>query len=368
MEEDIPSMLASTTRVISKRKRRPREFLRRHELDCIAHDCQAYEKTATWQACLTTMNVHEDDVLLVTTALRAIPYPSAEAKTSSSPILSPTPRIGPKEVALMTDTKYGMFRVEEVLSRNSILLPRPLDAKDIFIAQPTSIGAKLKKLFIESFLDHYMPENHVVNWDPQWRLVWPTMDFEQIHLASSSTSFLTSPSRVLLFLNPASFDNMEEGIKSKFTTFVPNRAPKIQPITSVMGPHTKLYMRLMGQPIVAMSPSSDACSCCELAWCLLTSACLSRGAQGEAFAERCCHVCSSVRQRYVKCTNFEIGVLLHSTKERQYKALDSRCSLHNRSDFSHPEALPISFDLFYNESYHDEKGTLRFSPFTREAD
>jgi len=375
MGEDLLFMVASNRRIISKRKRRTRELLRmRQELDCIETDLQTFQTNdaATWQ-CLMQSHLHEDDAELLTAALQQLPWnKKTSAKSTASSNVSEEVSKPAEEVAIAAiHLKYGMFRVKEVLRRNTSMLPRSLDKNDELIVQPTSVGSKLSKQFMTSFVEHYTPTDCMSGLagkeDQRWRLIWPVVNFEEAHLASVASTH----TRALLFLNSTSFATLDMSTRNRFATYVPNRAAHIDPITSVSGPHTKLYMRLMERCL----EQTDTCLCVDLAWCLLTSACLSRGAQGERFLEKKCKICNGTIVGFVKFTNFEIGVLLHSRKGRQYRALCSACPQHSfRSEESVAKdismqdvainVLPIPFDLLNNELYHDTKGDLCFQPFT----
>jgi hypothetical protein len=76
---------------------------------------------------------------------------------------------------------------------------------------------------------------------------------------------------------------------------------------------------------------NNSCSCHSLAYILLTSACLSNGAQGKKISHYFCEDCINFQNGYTDYKNFEIGVLFHSDKDHIYKALDKDCSIHNNN-------------------------------------
>eukprot|EP01041_Mallomonas_annulata_P012585 gene12585-26502_t len=95
--------------------------------------------------------------------------------------------------------------------------------------------------------------------------------------------------------------------------------------------------------------SCDAqCTCIDLAWLLLTSACLSKGAQGEV----------KPPEGYIEYKNFELGVLFHSKgNDVQYRALDSSCPGQEGRDVQVTVAavtvLPVPYELLGGKAYCD---------------
>ena len=102
------------------------------------------------------------------------------------------------------------------------------------------------------------------------------------------------------FLHPRSFYMMEPDIHSQFHVYKPNLSLKkcdkedpdnenINKLLSTYCPHNKLYCRLLasdGDAAEYLGSREDTetekqadrgCLCYDLAWCLMTSACLSRG-------------------------------------------------------------------------------------------
>ena len=189
---------------------------------------------------------------------------------------------------------------------NYSLADRPLQASDLFIAQPTSIGNGVRNDFIgtsclyayyfeiqlkcasrrnaETVLRNYMPED---GWDDlssqnsklrqdSWNLVWPTDPFINAHCDLEAEG----GSEYLLFMSPEVLALLEPDILSQLRTYEP------LPLAAGAGglsraPHIKSYARIYAtaasQSGGAHTVDSQQCSCPEVAWFLLTSACLSRG-------------------------------------------------------------------------------------------
>jgi len=167
-------------------------------------------------------------------------------------------------------------------------------------------------------------------------------------------------------------------------------------------PHIKSYARLL------RSNGDSECTCTNLAWFLLTSACLSKGGQGEVIQPKQCKDCGIVKEGFVEYKNFELGVLFHSgqrhrhrhrhrldessgisgesaestarTSYVQYKAYSRTCKVHlhpilgavgaRQCDGSAGSAsrsklqdevivLPVPYDIGASEPYCDGNGFLR---------
>lgn len=170
----------------------------------------------------------------------------------------------------------------------------------------------------------------------------------------------------ILFFQPSFYATMEPDIHSQFHTYEPWRTTDgLFAPAQFLVPHIKTYCRLLRGPSTATTPHSarkqrrqysagtssapnvetasmlaptsapsssaaaaERCSCPSLGWLWLTSACLSRGAQGRIVPYSICEDCRHVRPGYREYRNFELGVLLTSTSKRQYVALTPTCPMH----------------------------------------
>jgi hypothetical protein len=165
-----------------------------------------------------------------------------------------------------------------------------------------------------------------------------------------------------LYLQAKSLALMELDVQSRLYTYEQNNAEVIDHFKDIP-PHIKSYSRLMMPvpvPQPGPGPQSEPgpqpgsipqpepgpqykpvpqprqakCNCYALAWTLITSSCLSRGAHGKEVPHSLCTDCHHVRRGYTEILNFEIGVMFHSRPGKQYKALNPQCPLHSASPHS----------------------------------
>lgn len=147
-----------------------------------------------------------------------------------------------------------------------------------------------------------------------WRLIWPSNTYmEEVKLdvmtnskkviiktenkpqdnnnkdditSTSTATIAEDPIGVVLrtgivFLNPKIFALMEPDIQSAFHTYEPNSIPSLQ-LQWKKVPHIKTYTRLMQGIQTSVEKLRNIhvvphCICWKVAWCWLTSACLSKG-------------------------------------------------------------------------------------------
>lgn len=176
-------------------------------------------------------------------------------------------------------------------------------------------------------LDSYMPRSghdsapsSFREDDDTWRLIWPTRRF--VHHSedlfrdslqaeenaektgvkrpsSSDSDFIAVPPPTTLatathhrndpeeesplssghfFMHSQTLALMEPDILQQMRTYVPNGVAKALGQEGV-SPHIKSYTRVYSSPYdtAAISSLVSNCTCTPLAWCLMTSACLSKG-------------------------------------------------------------------------------------------
>lgn len=140
-----------------------------------------------------------------------------------------------------------------------------------------------------------------------WRLIWPSRKtmIDIYHNAVTSANEDEDGSDILdvdvdsdkkasprfaqglLFLHAKNFSLMEPDIQSQFYTYTPSRALPVQNLSHKHVPHIKSYCRVAASSLSTPSESivdqSISCSCYDLRWSLVTSACLSRGKFGYRF-------------------------------------------------------------------------------------
>lgn len=255
-----------------------------------------------------------------------------------------------------------------------------------------------------------MPESFWANeWDARrqecWRLLWPALSLvrrgigshrlivgskmavfqEQSHqeqLQCRNNYVLKDDTDSMLFLKPGVLATMELDIHERMWSLETSKAPVMTPLVDRC-PHYKTYARVMAPkeesfctPPIDNPPLKSTvteCCCPDLAWFLLTSACLSRGAQGELVPHVLCRCCGNIRQGYIQFRNFELGVLFHSTNRRTYKALSENCPVHSggenlyRSSASGAGSvevivLPVPYDILGGVPYCVD-GKFRRRPY-----
>lgn len=237
---------------------------------------------------------------------------------------------------------------------------REVSSSDKLYIQPTSIGQKMDKYFMDDLLGDYMPERYsnprTMSQDSieeeNWAIIWPSEQFmTDVYKFNSNITNLepaSSPrdlSREILFFNPKAYALMEPDTQSQFITYEshPIYCNKDRGIPPAV-PHIKSYTRIYSDDI----HKGSSCKCHDIIWTILTSACLSKGAQGEYKPYTICKDCRHLRRGFYEYRNFELGVFFHSTNNRQYVAYNSDCPIHgmdatsgricNRSDLENGQA------------------------------
>lgn len=300
---------------------------------------------------------------------------------TTSPTLSP-----PIPSSSSSSLRYGSSRVKQLLKQLDPSVQGALGKEDLLLAQPTSISIGINNAFVGRWLEDLMPEDH---WDAaaedddddcaqrseRWQLLWPSHDFiEQVcrlnrYNASSSKRGKEDVAnmRGMLFLQPRSFALMETDIHTQFAVYEPNPIAPYEQAVHRYSPHFKSYTRMLHSRCIGR-----ACECQDIAWTLMTSACLSRGAQGARVPYSVCTDCKHIKQGYTEYRNFEMGVMFRTSSKRQYKARSADCPLHRedpQSTIRHPEhsrqavILPIPFKVSGLQAYCDATGHLLQQPF-----
>jgi hypothetical protein len=255
--------------------------------------------------------------------------------------------------------KYGAERLRDILARRQSSLPRSLTIDDIVIVQPTAISNGIDIGYMSYLLSCMLTGTRwSIDWFESWKLLWPTHDFVT-RLKKSCKSAGCG-----LFLFPISLKQMKEDVHDQFYTYNPSTAPIFCGVPEEKAPHIKSYSRIMSTSRSMLSPISSSasesmCSCTNLAWFLLTSACLSKGANGEEKSASICEICGHINHGCHLYKNFEIGVLFHTSRQRQYRALSSLCKIHS-TDTSHKAKshidcntciLPVPYDICSETKY-----------------
>jgi Tyrosyl-DNA phosphodiesterase len=275
---------------------------------------------------------------------------------------------------------YGQERVADCLKHVS-LPPSLLTDQDRLIFQPTSFGGDWNQRNMAYLVRSYLGEQQNSEMRDRTLLerldiVWPTDHFVReasrnpagrstpLAIAERSNGFnmngrsknldtTTEADRMeqaCLFLSSETFNKIDLTCLNRMVMFEPSNPPQ-QPV--VLSPHFKSVARLFHGSDYRIRRDYGASKCEEyFSWFLLTSACLSRGAQGEALVE----TSASSEGTTVAYSNFELGVLLcshlagsrgssRSNMNRIYCWKPSQCSCASTSTTLRLIHLPIPYSV-----------------------
>ncbi len=250
---------------------------------------------------------------------------------------------------------YGPQRINDIMHKctnrmNPWLPSKYLSNSDKLIAQTTSFGSKWTRKHLEQLVQQYMgvddrkKSSREVDFLQNIDIVWPTKrHMDQIKQGIEDKFEDHGHQKIsfdhFTFLSSEAFNLIDQSTISRMTKYK-NLQPSLLP--HVVSPHIKSYGRIINKKNV--SDSSDKQQTC-LAWFMLTSACLSRGAQG--YAERENIFQGTDEKNYL---NFELGVLFCSRlqgnplTDRLYKSYSVQSSLCD-SDNYNSIYLPIPFQM-----------------------
>jgi len=236
------------------------------------------------------------------------------------------------------DFLYGPQRVADILSRLSDDGPRgdrawlPADfltEKDVLVMQPTSFGGTWSHGAMEEVVRLYLtPDDGSAStaeettstqsgrsdWLDRMNIVWPTQDFmsrasaaNSAHKKIGTVSEEGDTNPAFVFLSSKSFNTIDLDCLSRMAVYEPHG---LSQAWNRM-PHIKSYARIVG--------NGNDSRIRKLAWFMLTSACLSQGAQGKPVKKR------NFDDDAMSYSNFELGVLFCSrvqgrTGDRVYVA------------------------------------------------
>jgi len=262
---------------------------------------------------------------------------------------------------LYSSPEYGRQRVAHILkclnsaSSDPWLPPHLLTSSDRLIVQPTSFGEWSERGLIR-VVQSYLNHDNCKSPDPmldRLDIVWPTERFIQNVRSTFRTlapiqcnkrkdqapprqSLCTASVRPVrsaqnkgrrpegmpherrtnggyLFLSSSTFNKINPACLSRMVQWKPSHPSRQQPI---LVSHMKTVARIVGRPgtdgrrngVNKLQGSEQK----MLSWILMTSACLSRGAQGETMEEAASLIHEHKLSDAVSYANFELGVLLCS--------------------------------------------------------
>jgi hypothetical protein len=287
---------------------------------------------------------------------------------------------------------YGRQRVAHLLkelsgSRQPWLPPILLHKEDRLVFQPTSFGADWNRSNMSEMVRSYLGLDEDPGTDQnlleRLDIVWPTGDFMHEVLGSvkgrqspdsvsaAEAGFLPAAQQLetdtlkeeeankgFIFLSSETFNKIDLSCLSQMVMYEPS-VPSQHPLT--LPPHFKSVVRLCEGNDYRLRKDYGFKKCEEnFSWFLLTSACLSRGAQGEADANR------RPGSDAVSYSNFELGVLFCSRlqgrkkTDRLYCWKPAQCTC-GRSTAGGPSLihLPVPY-CFRPSRYQEDEDDVEF--------
>mmetsp|Transcript_17221 Transcript_17221/g.19932 ORF Transcript_17221/g.19932 Transcript_17221/m.19932 type:complete len:867 (+) Transcript_17221:123-2723(+) len=225
---------------------------------------------------------------------------------------------------------YGPQRVSDILHRCKLQnwLPSDDAKNDKLIFQTTSFGSHWKNNQFIYLIKQYMAldgdlsciEDQADDVLKQAHIVWPTKkEMKRIrnntkaNFGDMSDEDPPEDGQHFVFLSTEAFNEIDLSVLSCMTQY---EVPKLSPINFSLSPHIKTYARVMHskkkyvngfQKMIHKNKKNEDT---DLAWVMLTSACLSRGAQGYTVKKNGFE--ANDERGY---TNFELGVIFCSRLE-----------------------------------------------------
>jgi hypothetical protein len=281
---------------------------------------------------------------------------------------------------------YGRQRVAHLLaglsgSRQPWLPPILLHKEDRLVFQPTSFGGDWNRGNMSEVVRSYLGLDEDLGTDEnlldRLDIVWPTQDFmrevcNSVEEGRQSPDLVTtveagfSPAEPLdldtlkadhvnkgfLFLSSETFNKIDLSCLSQMVMFEPS-VPSQHPVT--LQPHFKSVVRLCEGNDYRLRKDYGFKKCEEnFSWFLLTSACLSRGAQGEADADR------RPGSDAVSYSNFELGVLFCSRlqgrkkTDRLYCWKPTQCTCGRSTNTGGPSLIHLPVPYCFRPSRYQE--------------
>ena len=296
---------------------------------------------------------------------------------------------------------YGPQRMADIIDRLShsgkhgeAWIPENFHSeKDRFIVQTTSFGGYWTRENMTQLVKSYFGlEQHGTSLEGgcdvailnQMDIIWPTMKFMKTIHDRLEAARSPSPESVLkldikistpvsakddivssgfVFLSSVAFNTIDLPCISRMSTYEPSSPNQITPWRA---PHFKSYLRLLesNKEILCKNYGKTEEN---LSWFLLTSACLSRGAQGTPTRMR------SLESDEMSYSNFELGVLFCSRlqgdrkSDRLYCSRPSECTCGKLTKPQNLIHLPIPYSLRTKSYQQDpDEADFLFTPYFHE--
>ena len=281
--------------------------------------------------------------------------------------------------------KYGAERIRECILRHQVHLPDNfLDKDDQLIMQPTSISGGMNVRRMSYLISCFKPHSVDIEDNDNFRtlrLIWPSCELLRVINDTRRERWKRGEDKHYfhsgsgLYLNDKSLDEMLADGWNRMYSYQSSSSVLCSASMMHAPPHNKSYGRIIKRSIKVnesntlnenmngthqegISKEGDVCICYDLSFFLLTSACLSRGALGDRIDIDICQECHYIRPGYFEYKNFELGVLLQSSKKMQYKALNPKCVCHGNGKLLRKEKnvciLPVPYDMLGGDKYYNE--------------
>ena len=247
---------------------------------------------------------------------------------------------GPQRVSFILSRLMNPYHMQlannSKKSRKSVgpmWIPKALwPAMGQLVSQPTSLGGNWTRESMEEVVAKYLQkdldEEKKNDLLEEFDIIWPSMDFfinmkkerDALWKENQHTQAATVISnrmkaekkkpkreRLHVFLSSDSFADLDKSVMSRMSLFETS-LPLQMPFTS-SSLHIKSVYRLLDFDDNQKTTASSSCTKAKeyFSWFMLTSACLSKGAQGKATPRR-----GPEEQDEMSYSNFELGVLFCS--------------------------------------------------------
>jgi hypothetical protein len=286
---------------------------------------------------------------------------------------------------------YGRQRVRDILQKETLVQSN----KDRLIVQPTSFGGNWRQGEMADVVRSYLnvsqgggDEDSIDYWDDdalleRMDIVWPSRtyiqnanrpcDSKEIWLPEHVENMPhkdTEPEASWVFLSSNTFNSCDRPCVSRLAHFQVSDPPQR---LSTLVPHFKSIGRLVTDQSVIRKHGFESRSTAKeyLSWFLLTSACLSHGAQGKRIQDT--DPFATVKEK-VQYANFELGVLFTSRvqprEKRLYGFAPHQCSCQSLVDPQHKLIhLPIPYSLHPKPFLEEEDDPImQETPFLHEIE
>lgn len=282
---------------------------------------------------------------------------------------------------------YGRLRVQAILQQareQNVLVEHK---KDRLLVQPTSFGGNWKQQEMADMTRSYLSLDKTTEgyWDDEsilrrMNVLWPSRTFlENIrrtpdkHLCMGEVEDFPMKDENddggVVFMSSQSFNSCEMPCIARMSRLQWSDPPQRR---TMLVPHFKSICRVVRKPACLTSKYGfeNAAASHYFSWFLMTSACLSLGAQGQR--DRF----SVSSKNTIRFANFELGILFTSRVEKTSKVLytfqPQKCScrsLHPKQKVIH---LPVPFSLqvdpyFATNKDGEEECFMQETPFLHQV-